>query len=149
MIGVPVEHKLAMACEQRLGRMVDVASTFNLHRIASPAGNFRPRKSTRLVAALTEDDLCLLEFRYRVVGFEVGAALCRFPRRRLVSQWRHRPWAWPAVWRVDLSWPELATYVEGSLIGGDDADRIMGLLAADEFEAADSAGAVGGEELCE
>lgn len=136
MIGVPVDQKLATRCEHRVGRVVEVASVFNLQRVASPAGNLEPRKSVRIVLALTEKDVWLLEFRYWTVGFDVGGVLCRFPRLGLVSQWRHRSWAWPAVWKVELSWPELATYVTGSLIGGDDADRIMGLLAADEFDRA-------------
>ena len=135
MIGVPVEHKLAMACEERLGRIVDVASTFNLQRVMSPVGNFKPRRSLRVVLALTESDLWLLELRYWAVGFDVGGVLCQFPRFGLVTQSRHQPWAWPAVWKARLSWPELATYVTGSMIGGQDADRLVGLLAADEFDA--------------
>jgi hypothetical protein len=134
MIGVPVDHKLARACEQRLGRIVDVATVFNLKRVTSPVGACRPRRPLRVVLALTEDDLWLLEFRYWTVGFDVGAALCRFPRLGVISQWSHRAWAWPAAWKAELSWPELGTYVVGSLIGGDDADRIMGLMAADEFD---------------
>lgn len=146
MIGLPVTDNLLTACEHRLGRVVDVASTLNLRRVASPAGNFKPRKPLQVVAALTEDDLWLLEFRYRVVSFEVGAVLCRLPRRGLVSQWRHRSWAWPAVWKVELSWPELATCVQGTLIGGDDADRIQGLLAADEFDAVQVAAVAADDE---
>jgi hypothetical protein len=134
MIGVPVDEKLATACEQRLGRVVDVASTFNLRLVASPAGNFKPRKSVRVVVALTKDDIWLLELGYWVVGFKVGAALCRFPRPGLVSQWHHRLWAWPAVWKAELSWPDLATFVVGSMIGGDDANRLIGLLVADELD---------------
>lgn len=140
MIGVPVEHKLTIACEQRLGRAVDVASTFNLQGIMSPAGNFKPRKPLRVAVGLTQSDVWLLDFHYWALGFDVGGVLCRVPRRGLVSQWRHRSWAWPAVWRVELSWPELATYITGSLIGGDDANRIMGLLAADEFDGAQATG---------
>jgi hypothetical protein len=136
MIGVPVEHKLAMACEHRLGRVIDVASLFNLRRVTSPVGNLSPRRPLRLVVALTESDLWLLEFRYWAVGFDVGGVLCLFPRLGLASQWHRRRWAWPAVWKAELSWPELATYVTGSLIGGDDANRMMGLLAADEFDRA-------------
>jgi hypothetical protein len=134
MIGLPVDHKLLAACEHRLGRVVEAASTFNLRRVASPAGNFNPRKPARLMLALSEDDLWLLDFKHRLVGFEVGAVLCRFPRHGMVAQWRHRSWAWPDVWKVDLSWPELATFVHGSLIGGDDANRLQGLLMADEFD---------------
>lgn len=148
MIGVPVDEKLAMACERRLGRVVDVASTFNLQSVASPAGNLKPRKLLRLVAALTEDDLWLLEFGYWVVGFEVGAALCRFPRPGLVSHWRHRSWAWPTVWKVELSWPDLATYVAGSMIGGDDANRLMGLLVAGELDCASTTAAAAEEGWC-
>lgn len=145
MIGVPVDEKLARACEGRLGRVVDVASTFDLRLAASPAGNFKPRKPLSLVVALTENDLWLLDFGYWVVGFEVGAVLCRFPRHSLVSRWRHRWWGWPAVWKAELSWPELATYVVGSLIGGDDANRIIGLLAVDEFDRARPMAATGGD----
>jgi hypothetical protein len=134
MIGVPIGPRLALACERRVGRVVHVASTFNLRRIASPAGNFQPRKPLRVVTALTDDELWLLELRQWGIGFHVGAVLCRFPRHCLVAEWRHRPWAWPAVWKVELSWPLLATYVVGSLIGGEDADTLMGLLTADEFD---------------
>lgn len=145
MVGIPVDEKLAMACERRLGRVVDVASTFDLRRVASPAGNFKPRKALRVVVALSENDLWLLEFCYWVVGFEVGTALCRFPRPGLVSQWRHRSWAWPAVWKLELSWPDLATYVVGSMIGGDDANRLMGLLVTDELERASTTAAAADE----
>jgi hypothetical protein len=141
MVGVPVDEKLAMACERRLGRVVDVASTFDLGRVASPAGNFNPRKPLHVVVALTEDDFWLLEFGYWVVGFEVGAVLCRFPRLGLVSQCRHRSWAWPTVWKVELSWPSLATFVVGSMIAGDDANRLMGLLVADELDCASTTAA--------
>jgi hypothetical protein len=141
MIGVPVEHKLAMACEHRLGRIIDVACVFNLKTVTSPVGNFEPRKSLCVVLALAEGNLWLLEFRYWAVGFDVGGVLGGFPRFGLASQWRHRWWAWPAVWKAELSWPGLATYITGSLIGGDDADRIMGLLAADEFNGAQPIGA--------
>ena len=134
VIGALVEHKLAMACEERLGRVVDVASSFNLERVTSPVGNFKPRKSLRVVLALTESDLSVLEFRSWAVGFDVGGVLCQFPRSGLVGQWRRHPWAWPAVWKAKLSWPALATYATGSMIGGKDADRMMGLLAADEFD---------------
>lgn len=140
MIGVPVEHKLAMACEQRLGRIVDVASVFNLETVTSPVRNFDPWKSLRVALVLADGDLWILEFRYWAVGFDVGGVLCRFPRLGLASQWRRRWWAWPAVWKAELSWPGLATYISGSLIGGDDADRLMGLLAADEFDGAQTIG---------
>ena len=145
MIGVPVDEKLAMACDRRLGRVVDVASTFNLRRVESPVGNLKARKPLRVVMALTQDDLWLLEFGYWVVGFEVGPALCRFPRPGLVSRWRHRSWAWPAVWKVELSWPDLATLVVGSMIGGDDANRLMGLVVADELDRASTTAAVADE----
>jgi hypothetical protein len=133
MIGVPVQHTLATACEQRLGRIVDAATTFDLHRLSSPAGSLKLRTPLRLVLALTDTDIWLLEFRHWVVGFTIGATLGRFPRRGLAPHWRHRRWAWPAVWKAELSWPETATYVEGAMIGGEDADRIMGLLASDEL----------------
>ena len=133
MLGAPVEKSLALSCERRLGELDRAASTFNLHRIASPAGSLKAHKPLRLVLAMTDEEVWLLEFEYWVVGFHVGAALCCFPRAGLVTQWRHRWWAWPAVWNAELSWPWLGTYVVGSLIGGDDADRIMGLLTADEL----------------
>ncbi len=115
---MPADESFALACERRLGQIVRVASTFNLHRVVSPAGNLKARKPLRVALATTDDDLWLIEFHYWVVGFDVGAALCRFPRHGLVSQWRNRWWGWPAVWQATLSWPTLGTYVVGSLIGG-------------------------------
>jgi hypothetical protein len=136
MIGVPVQDTLATACERRLGRIVHVASIFDLHRISCPAGSLKTRKPPRVVLALTDEDIWLIELHHWVVGFCVGAVMGRFPRRGLVAHWRHRRWAWPAVWKSELSWPDSAIYVEGALIGGEDADRIMGLLAFDELHRA-------------
>jgi hypothetical protein len=53
-----------------------------------------------------------------------------------VSQWHHRLWAWPAVWKAELSWPDMAMVVVGWMIGGDDANRLMGLLVADDLDRA-------------
>ena len=133
MIGVPVQTTLNARCEQRLGRIVHASGVFDLHRIVSPAGDLWLRKPRRLVLALTDSDLWLLEFRHWAIGFTIGGALSRFSRRDLVAHWRHRSWAWPAVWKAELSWPDAATYVEGAMIGGADADRIVGLLASDEL----------------
>ena len=49
MIGVATEHALACACEQRLGRQVHVASTFDLRRFSCPAGHLGARKPERIV----------------------------------------------------------------------------------------------------
>lgn len=133
MIGVAVEDTLCTACEQRLGQIVRAASTVYLRRLFSPAGNLKPRKPAHVVLALTDTELYLLEFHYRVIGFTVGAALCRWPRRGVVAHWRRRRWDWPTVWQAELSWPELSTYLEAKLMNGEDTDRIMGLLASDEL----------------
>jgi hypothetical protein len=98
-----------------------------------PAGDLKPRKPRRVVLALTDQDIWLLEFRHWGIGFTIGAVRGRLPRDGLVAHWRHRRWIWPAVWRAELSWPDSATYVEGEMITGDDADRIMGLLASDSL----------------
>lgn len=133
MIGVAAERTLASACEQRLGLVVDVASMFDVRVLSSPAGSFEPRKPLGVVIALTEVDLWLLEFRFWVIGFRVGAALCRWPRHDLVATWHHRWWAWPNVWKAELSWPESGLYLEGALMSGADADRMTGLLVSDEL----------------
>jgi hypothetical protein len=133
MIGVPTGARLASACEQRLGRIVLGASMLDLVRVSSPWGTFKPSKPLRIVVALTDDSLYLVELRSGAVSFSVGTVLCRFPRYGLVAQWRHRWWAWPAVWKAELCWPGAFTFVEGALMAGADADRLMGLLVADDF----------------
>jgi hypothetical protein len=133
MIGVPVEDKLAAACERRVRQRVYVASTLHVRRVVSPAGCAKPRKPERMVIALTEADVWLLGYRYLVVGFSIGPVLCGWPRRVAVAHWRRRWWAWPSVWRLELSWPARAFYVEGDLMGGRDADLLIGLMAGDEF----------------
>src|SRR5436305_6250790 len=125
----PAEDRRVRACERRLGQIVHVAATFDLHRFASPAGRVKPSKPERMVVALTDHELWLLEFRYCVIGFTVGAPVGHLPRQELVANSRRRRWTWPAVWRVELCWPHTATYIEGSLVSCEDTERLMGLLA--------------------
>ena len=134
MIGSRTEAMLAIACEQRLGEVVHAASAIHVRRVSCPTGRSEPRKPEQIVMALTDTDVWFLELRHWIVGFTARAALCRLPRQRLVAHSRHRWWAWPNVWKLELSWPELATYVECTLMSGADADRIMGLIASDEFQ---------------
>jgi hypothetical protein len=141
VIGVPFEDTLATACERRMGRRVLVASTIHVRRAASPNGRARPRRPERMVIALTDTDLWLLEYRYRVIGFSIGTVLCRWPRRVAVAHWRRRWWAWPSVWRLELSWPTRAFFIEGDLMSGRDADLLIGLMASDEFGRASVEGA--------
>lgn len=136
MIGVPIEQTLATACERRIGQEVRVASTLRLRRVSSPDGRIKARKREEVVIALTESDLWFLEYRYWVFGFRVGGVLARWPRRSAVAHWRHRWWAWPAVWRLELSCPAGPFYVEGDLMSGPDADAMIGLMACDDLERA-------------
>ncbi len=134
MIASPGGEELVHACERRLGRVVEVASVFYVRRAVSPNGRFGSPKPMRVVLALTSDALYLLEFRYWLFGLSIGSVLSRLPRHGAVPHCRHRWWAWPSPWRVDLAWPELVLLVVGELPGGPDSDRIVGLLASDEFE---------------
>lgn len=136
MIGLPTEQTLATACEHRIGREIRVASTLHLHRVRSPEGHVKPRKREAIVIALTESDFWFLEYRYWVIGFTVGGVLTRWPRHGVVAHWRHRWWAWPSVWRLELSYPRGPFYVEGDLMGGGDADAMIGLMACDDLERA-------------
>lgn len=133
MLGVAAERKLAIACEQRLGQIVQVATLFELGQICSPTGSVKPRKPFGAAIALTDTDIWLLELRFWVIGFTVGRVIGRCPRAGLAAHWRHRRWAWPNVWKAELSWPDTAQYVEGTLMSGQDVDRLIGVLAADEF----------------
>jgi hypothetical protein len=133
-IGLPARRLLADACERRLGRVVVCAGVFDLRRLASPEGIIEWCKPHRLVVALTETELWIIELRHYVFAPKVGAVLGQFPRQRLVAQWHHRRRAWPMVWSAELSWPESATLVEGSMMNDPDTDTFIGLLAADEFE---------------
>jgi len=136
MIDIPAERTLATACERRVGQEVRVASTLHLRRVSSPDGRIKARKREAIVIALTESDLWFLEYRYWGLGFTVGAVLARWPRRAVVAHWRHRWWAWPAVWRLELSCPAGPFYVEGDLMSGTDADAMIGLTACDDLERA-------------
>ena len=133
MLGIAAERKLATACEQRLGQIVHVASLFELSQICSPAGSFKPGKPLGAAIALTDTDIWLLDLRFWVVGFNLGPVIGRCPRAGLVAHWSHRRRAWPNVWKAELSWPDAALYIEGTLMSGADVDRLIGLLASDEF----------------
>jgi hypothetical protein len=37
------------------------------------------------------------------------------------------------TWSAEFSWPRDATYMEGALMASVEADRLVGLLAADRF----------------
>jgi hypothetical protein len=136
MIGVPVENTLATGCERRIGQQIRAASTIHVRRVTSPEGRLKTRKREAMVIALAESDVWFLEYRYWIVGFSVGAVLCRWPRHELIVHWRRWWWAWPSVWRLELSWPGRAFYIEADLIAGPDADATIGLTACDAFERA-------------
>jgi len=136
MIGAAAEDALVRAVEQRLGQVVQVAATVHVRVISCPEGQMRPRTPEHTVIALSGDNLWLLELRDRAIAFSVGAALACLPRRGLVAHWRHRGWAWPTVWRLELSWPSLSTYIEGDLVSCNDTNKLMGLLAADDLDRA-------------
>jgi hypothetical protein len=133
MIGDPVEASLATECEHRIGERVLAASTLHVRRAVSPDGRVTPRKREPTVMALTESDVWFLEWQYRLFGAKVGAVLCSWPRRAAVASWDHRWWAWPSVWRLELSWPAQAYYIEGEMIAGADAERMIGLMTHDDL----------------
>jgi len=134
MIGVPVDDSLTTACERRVGRRICVATILDVRRAACPAARTKARKRDSVAIALTDTDIWFLEYRYWIVGFTVGAVLTHWPRGALVAHWRRRPWAWPSVWRLELSWPERGFYIEGDMMGGADADLMIGLMTADELD---------------
>jgi hypothetical protein len=134
MIGLPNEQTLAIACERRIGYEVRAASTFELRCVSARGVRTKPRRREQIVIALTDHDLWFLEYRYRVVGFTIGSVLTHWPRCAVIAAWRHRRWAWPSVWRLELSWPGRAFYIEGDLMSGQDADALIGLMACDDFD---------------
>jgi hypothetical protein len=133
MLGVATEEALVRACERRLGRVVEVAATFDLRRLAVPGCTLKPRKAKEVVIALTDEQIWLLDVRDWAVWFSVGRVLGHLPRRGVVAHWYRRWWAWPTVWRAELSWPESSTYVEGSLPSCKDTERLIGLMTMDEL----------------
>jgi hypothetical protein len=133
-LGAALDTKLGGMCEQRLGQIVHAAATLDLRRFSCPAGSLKPRKAERMVVALTDEEVWLLELRYRVMGFMVGVPLCQLPRRVLVANWRRRRFRWPAAWQAEFCWPYQAVFIEGDLVDAEDAERIMGLLTADELD---------------
>lgn len=134
MIGVAAQHKLVTSCEQRLGQVVHVASLFELGEVRSSAGSLKLHQPLSAAIALTDVDIWLLELHWWVVGFKIGRAIGRCDRVGLAAHWRHRWWTWPNVWKAELSWPDSAIYVEGTLMSGPDTNRLMGLLASDELQ---------------
>jgi hypothetical protein len=132
-IDKPSRDALAVASERRVGHIVATAAAFELERIHSPAGTLTPGTHQRLVLALTDTDVWLLELRQRLLAVSAGAVLGRLPRNGVVAHFRHRRWNWPLVWRAELSWPEAAILVEGAMLSGDATDQLIGLLTADEF----------------
>jgi hypothetical protein len=136
MIACPGGQQLALACERRLGCQVELSLVFYLRRVASPGGRVKPRRRLRVVLALTAEAVYLLEFRYWLVGMSVGPVISCLPRDRLVACCRRRWWAWPSPWRAELCWPEAALFLAGELADGEDAQKLIGLLTAGEFEQA-------------
>jgi hypothetical protein len=121
-------------CERRIGSRVEAASAFTISRLVSPVGAVHLRRPRRVAIALTDDCVWLLELRNGLRSPSVGAVLGHFPRDGLVARWRRQRWTLARGWWAELCWPATAAYIEGSVGAGPDADRIIGLLAADEFE---------------
>jgi hypothetical protein len=136
VIACPGGQELALACERRLGRRVEVSLVFYLRRVAWPSGRIKPRRRLRVVLALPAEALYLLEFRYWLVGMNVSPVLSCLPRDRLVARCRRRWWAWPSPWHAELCWPESTLFLTGELADGEDAEKLIGLLTAGEFERA-------------
>jgi hypothetical protein len=133
VVAAQTTKNLVTACEHRLGLVVSASSPFELRRICSPAGSLKLCRPLSTVMALTDQDVRLLELRRSVLGVRLGRALGCCPRRGLVAHWAQSRWAWPHVWKAELSWPTQATYIEGSVVSGPDTDRLLGLLLSDEL----------------
>jgi hypothetical protein len=132
-VAAQTKNHFVTACEHRLGLVVDASSRFELRCVCSPDGSVKLNRPLSTVMALTDQNVWLLELRRSVLGVRVGRALGCCPRRGLVAHWRHCRWAWPNVYQAELSWPERATYIEGSLMGGPDSDGLLGILLSDEL----------------
>jgi len=133
MIACPAGQELALACERRLGRVVEVAVVFYVRQVISPGGRLKPARRMRVVLALAPEAIYLSEFSYWLCGMRIGAVLSYLPREGLVARFRRRWWAWPSEWMAELCWPESGLLIAGELADGEDFQRLAGLLAADEF----------------
>jgi hypothetical protein len=105
--------------ERRIGRPVHVAVPLLVDR--------RPGAPVRLLVALSDDTVYLLELRG---SRNVGGVTAALPRTELVAHFHRRL----RRLRAELSWPDRQAFIAGRLTPGAAADELIGLVTADELE---------------
>jgi len=120
-------EELAVLAERRLGEPVLAATVFTEHR--GPRGLVRPRPPAAFVLALTDTHLTWIARRPGVLGPRVGAVIARYERSEIVVHTRRRRFST----LLEVSAPAAAALHAGRVPHTADAERLLGLLAADEL----------------
>jgi hypothetical protein len=126
LLGPP--PSLSDAAQARIGLPVHAAIVLDL-------GARRPNalmgtRSERVLLAVTDADVYLLDCRRTTLGPRVGGVIDHLPRTGLVSQWQHRR----LDVKAELSWPEAHVYLTARARRGEQTDRAIGLLMTSELD---------------
>jgi hypothetical protein len=126
LLGAPAS--LAEAAQARIGLPVHAAIVLELgaRRPTSLMGT----RSERVLLAVTDSDVYLLDCRRTTLGPRVGGVIDHLPRTGLVSQWQHRR----LDVKAELSWPESHVYLIARARRGEQTDRAIGLLMTSELD---------------
>jgi hypothetical protein len=87
-------------------------------------------RTERVLLAVTDEDVYLLDCRRTTLGPRVGGVIDHLPRIGLVSQWHHRR----LDVKAELSWPEAHVYLTARARRGEQTDHAIGLLMTSEFD---------------
>jgi hypothetical protein len=119
---------LADAAQARIGRPVHAAIVLELGTRGPNA--LLGSRSERVLLAVTDVDVYLLDCRRTSLGPRVGGVIDHLPRTGLVSQWHHRR----LDVKAELSWPEAHVYLSARARRGQQTDHAIGLLMSSELE---------------
>jgi hypothetical protein len=123
------DDTLRAAAQARLGERVHAAVILDVGAGALHA--LLPRRGAeRLLLAVTDDDVYLLECRRRTLAPRLGGVRHRVARASLIATWQRRRLAI----RAELSCPAQQLHIVATARLGPSADRVIGLLMNSELE---------------
>jgi hypothetical protein len=121
------QHWLLENARSRIGRDVQSAAVILVDDGPLGAAAWR---GERLVIAITDDEVYLLDYRARTFTPSFGSVVRQLPRSGVLVQWRRRV----LDIRVELSWPKQHVFLTGTACLDSQTDRVLGQLMSSEFE---------------
>jgi hypothetical protein len=121
------QHWLLENARSRIGRDVQSAAVIVVDDGPLGAAAWR---GERLVIAVTDDEVYLLDYRPRTFTPSLGCVVRQLPRSGVLVRWRRRL----VDIKVEFSWPKQHVFLTGTACLDAQTDRVLGQLMSSELE---------------